>query len=367
MKKTYLILLSIIFGTSVFAQNCTNCEGTTTSGDNASAIGTSTKAEGEATFASGYFSEATYSGATAIGFHARSTAASSIALGIRVKASAAYSMVIGKGGPWNENIFLENNMTSSLMIGFGSTKPTFYVSTSPNTTGSYNQTGRIAIGNVVNQNGHMVPLAKLHIRSDSGEEAAIFIEPNNWNAGEAAKIMLGDTNHFISTNRNLGIKFHSENNFVFSGNNSGFGVEEPKAKVHINGDLLFEQSLNGIIMKSEDGNCWKGTISNNGELIFTQVDCETLSSTENITEPKHSEVFIYPNPTNGKMKVEYTGNKKNLRLEIKSISGHLVATYKIKKGENRIELNNISDQMVVASLFTRKGELISTNKVVIKK
>jgi len=102
------------------------------------------------------------------------------------------------------------------------------------------------------------------------------------------------------------------------------------------------------------------------ELIFSQIDCETLSSTENNTETKHSEIFIYPNPTNRQITVEYTGNKKNLRLEIKSISGLLVATYKINKGENRIELNNISDQIIVASVFTKKGELVSTNKVVIK-
>ena len=117
----------------------------------------------------------------------------------------------------------------------------------------------------------------------------------------------------------------------------------------------------------QNDNCWKGTISNNGELVFSQIDCETLTSTEKITEPKHSEVFIYPNPTSGQITVEYTGNRKNLRLEIKLISGLLVATYKIKKGENRIELNNIADQMIVASVFTKKGELISTNKVVLKK
>ena len=119
-------------------------------------------------------------------------------------------------------------------------------------------------------------------------------------------------------------------------------------------------------MKSEDGNCWKGTISNNGELMFLQIDCETLVSAENISEPKHSEVFIYPNPTNGQITIEYAGNKKNLRLEIKTINGLLVATHKIKKGENSIEINNISDQIIIASVFTNKGELISSNKVMIK-
>ena len=383
MKKTYLLLILIIFGSSVFAQNCTNCNGTSTSGLNASAIGTSTIADGNSAFAGGYFSKATgnnsfafgemsyadsnnsialgtrdtanWIGAIAIGMNARAGGTGSIALGNQIQALGHYSIVIGTG--FQPTKKLRNPYTNSLMIGFNSMKPTLFVSSSL----YYDKTGRIGIGNVTD------PQAKLHLRADDGEDAAIYIEPNNWNAGEMARLILGNTFHSITTNNSEGMKFESENNFIFNGKNSGFGVEEPKAKVHINGNLLFEHSLNGIIMKSEDGNCWKGRISNNGELIFAQVDCETLSSTENLSEPKHSEIFIYPNPTNGHITVEYTGNRKNLRLEIKSISGLLVATYKISKGENRKELNNISDQMIVASVFTKTGELISTNKVVIKK
>ncbi len=342
MKALFTTLILLVIQISLIFGQCTVCD------QGSSAIGASII---------GLNSTATGVGSVAIGTNSHTTdnAGNSIAIGTAVKSVNYLSMVIGSGRD-SENM-LVNTFQQSLMIGFGSSKPTLFVSRS----NANNKTGRIGIGNITS------PQAKLHLRADDGEDAAIFIEPNNWNAGEKAKIMIGDTNHYISTSKSIGVEFNSSNNFIFNGNNTGFGVEEPKAKVHINGDLLFEHNLNGIIMKSEDGNCWKGRISNNGELIFSQIDCETLSSTKNITETKHSEIFIYPNPTNGQITVEYTGNRKNLRLEIKSLSGHLVATYKIKKGENRIELNNISDQMIVASVFTKKGELISTNKVVIKK
>jgi len=356
-QRNSILIFCLLLSFTGLGQQCLNCDSTNSaSGDFSTAIGHSSIASGFASFAAGAHSEAVGSATISLGLWNLNTAEAyySTTIGSYCKTTANSAMVLGAG--ISENNYLTNSFSYSLMIGFNSQYPTLFVSTSP----SYDKTGKIGLGNVY-------PQAKLHLRADDGEEAAVFIEPNNWNAGEKAKIILGDTNHFISTSKSIGLEFNSTSNFVFNGKNTGFGVEEPKAKVHINGDLLFEHNLNGIIMKSEDGNCWKGTISNNGELIFSQVDCETLLSTENITETKHSEIFIYPNPTNGQITVEYTGNRKNLRLEIKSISGHLVATYKIKKGDNRIELNNISDQMIVASVFTKKGELISTNKVVIKK
>lgn len=363
MKKLNLILISILFASGMFAQDCTSCYETITSGQNSSAIGKYTKAEGLTAFASGFGSEATAGYATALGFYSFATAPKAVAIGSTVKSNSSRSMVIGSGS-YSLDKYLENNNPRSLMIGFYSTRPTFFVSESP-TNAELNRTGRIAIGNVTNEFGYMDPRTKLHIRSDEGELAAAFIEPNNWSAGEEARLILGDTNHFIRAENNSGMLFNSTNNFIFNGMNMGIGVEEPQAKMHIDGDLLFESNLNGIIMKSEDGNCWKGTISNNGELEFTQVDCESLVSGNEAKIPQHADVFIYPNPTRGQINVEYTGNKKDLRLEVKTIAGHLIGTHKINKGESNIELSNISDQLLIISVYTKKGALLSTNKVVI--
>lgn len=352
LKIIASICIPLAFSLNVNAQ-CTNCENTLDNGVNSSAIGKGTEATGQASFASGAYSIASGDGATSIGFRNLSSDIYTTTIGNFLQATESHAMVIGDGyGLDNELI---NNNAYSLMIGFNSTKPTLFISTSDGNL----KTGKIGIGNITN------PIAKLHLKSDDGEFASIFIEPNNWNAGEPAKLLLGDTNHFIKAENIYGVEFSSTNNFVFTGNNSGFGVEEPKAKVHINGDLLFEQNMNGIIMKSEDGNCWKGTITNSGELEFSQIDCGTLTSVQNNIQEKHSEVFIYPNPTNGELTIEYTGNKKNLRVEFYTINGLLLETHKIRKGENSIELSKIPGQMIIASIFTTKGELISTNKILI--
>ena len=134
MKNLFLIyLLSIIITTEVFSQ--VNWDGTILSGTNPSAIGTNTKAVGNSPFAAGYGSEATANYTTALGFFSFATDPFSTAIGNAVKATGENSIIIGSGGPYYEGLFLENNMSYSFMVGFNSTKSTFFVSDSRFTTG----------------------------------------------------------------------------------------------------------------------------------------------------------------------------------------------------------------------------------------
>ncbi|MBU3928314.1 MAG: hypothetical protein KKB74_10955 [Bacteroidetes bacterium] len=355
MKAIRLIASLIIlltFAQQINAQ-CINCENTTTNELNSSAIGKGTEATGSASFASGAFSIASGDGSTSIGFRNLSSNIYTTTLGSFLKATVSHAMVIGDGyGLDNELI---NDNAYSLMIGFNSTKPTLFISTSD----GYLKTGKVGIGNITS------PISKLHIKADDGEVASIFIEPNNWSLGENSMLMLGNAEHSISADLTSGMKFSSQSNFVFNGTNFGIGIEQPKAKLHINGDLMFEHDINGIIMKSEDGNCWKGQINNNGELIFTQVDCNNVSSVENLENSNDSQIFIYPNPSNGDLTIEYTGNQNELRIEISTVNGLIMGTYKIKQGENKIRLINPSAQMIIVSAFSLDGKVISTKKIII--
>ncbi len=54
----------------------------------------------------------------------------------------------------------------------------------------------------------------------------------------------------------------------------GIGAKNPKAKVHVkNGDIYIEDAANGVIMTSPNGQCWKMTVNNSGQPVFTSVPC----------------------------------------------------------------------------------------------
>jgi len=56
--------------------------------------------------------------------------------------------------------------------------------------------------------------------------------------------------------------------------NIGIGTSEPKERLQVSdGDIYLEDIASGVIMKSPDGNCWKGTLDNTGNLNFVTTVC----------------------------------------------------------------------------------------------
>lgn len=109
------------------------------------------------------------------------------------------SMVIGNGiigsGMGNDS-YLVNENNNSLAIGFNSTRPTLFVSQSPNNSnqGILDRTGMVAIGDVT-------PQAKLHIRSDRSEDATLALEPGDPDV-HGTLVRLHDNDHHIAVNPN---------------------------------------------------------------------------------------------------------------------------------------------------------------------
>ena len=133
----------------------------------------------------------------AIGADIKINGNKSVGIGHDLKLSGISGcMIIGNGimgSGVRPNVSLENSYSDCLMIGLHSTKPTITVSSSPNDYPNgtiLNRTGKVAIGDIPVSD----IAAKLHIRSDEGEDAGIFLQPTKEGT---SFINLTDYNHQI--------------------------------------------------------------------------------------------------------------------------------------------------------------------------
>ena len=324
-------------------------------GDYAIALGKTANAIGDRSIAMGLLSEANGNSSLAIGPYTKtnSSALVSVVFGSRVTAAVQRSMTIGFGLSDNP---IENNITNSLMVGFNSNRPTFFVGSS---TG-VGTTGKIGIGDVTD------PQAKLHIRADVLEDAAIMLQPTSSNY--LAKIFLGDNNHSISANANSNLTFFTGNgnHFAFLNGNAGFGTSEPAAKVQIkDGDIFIEDINRGIVMKSPDGNCWRGTMNNQGVMEFAQIDCNTLlSGTTEKTPNPASAIKIYPNPAGNQVFISCNTNFNTLKLEITNMNGQLISAHKLSNSESFIDLSAYQPGAYIFRLTDENGKQVAAQKVI---
>lgn len=230
-KITVITVLALAFG--AFAQAQGIVEGTnlnigtnnTLSENRGNAIGLGHWVNGANSLAVGNNDSILYYGnsSIALGAYNKIQVPGSMAIGtkIRINGGGGYNigighhlklhghigcMVIGCGiigtGSHPEK-YLENNYGNSLMIGFSSIKPTLTVGTSPNVYPylTDDRTGKVAIGDV--------PMpdiaAKLHIRSDVGEDVGILLDSKDTETG-LSFIRMRDEEH--------GIEVDSEGNMT---------------------------------------------------------------------------------------------------------------------------------------------------------
>jgi len=190
-------------------------------------------------------------------------------------------------------------------------------------------------------------------------------DPNSWSGGDFANMFLGNFYHGITADTNQGLHFLSQKNYLFAAGNVGLGVEEPKAKLHVDGDILFENTADGFIMKSENGLCWKVTINNDGSFESTMVDCENFSGTHNNMKAKHTPLYFYPNPTSGILTIDNRSNANGWVTEFRSINGALLKSDNLASGTNHFDLNFASEGMLIVSVYDQMGNLITSEKIIV--
>lgn len=416
--KSIAIFIWIFLTLSGFAQSqCVQCDpNSSANGNYSSVLGMSAVAEGQASFASGLEATSLGNYSIALGKYVTSDGASSVTIGRYLEAIGSPAMVIGTGADLSN--MLINNIGNSLMIGFSSNKPTLFIGKAPGN----GYTGSIGIGDIT------TPQAKLHIKADDNEPAALFIEPYQWGGSYAAYLRLGTpdygliaayerlefktvgkyvfndgnigigtylptekldvngniktTGFLLSTNPGAGKLLQSDANGLaawadpawnISGSNVytmeekvGIGTESPLTSLHVaQGDIYLEDITSGIIMKSPDGKCWRGTLSNNGELVFSEATCPGGSSSVPGKQTEGS-WNIYPNPAKERFYIESNMPEiEGFRYEMSTATGVLCQSGRIASQKQTVSTNGLAPGYYTIAIKNKKGEPIAFQVIVV--
>jgi hypothetical protein len=400
MKKLIMLFAGAVLLTStVFSQNvdCVSCANNVIDFTKyASGIGSSNIATGLNSLVGGTGSSALGDYSFAFGNYARAEGLSSIALGPNSLASGMYSLSIGRESMVNSNgsfsigymnkanadfsfifgkylrsnaggtvtigvgtsDYLINGIPYSLMIGLNSNIPTLFIGQS-NGTGT---TGKVGIGNVTD------PQAKLHIRADTADDATLRLEPVT-GSNNVSRIYFSNTNDYYiqaANYQNMVFSTISGKNYEFKNGNIGVDSDNPVAKLQVkNGDIFIEDIDRGIVMKSPDGNCWRGTLDNTGSLHFVSVNCDDLLTGQE--EPQSNikpQVRIFPNPAGDKIFVSVDPQLSGARLEITDANGRISQSVKLTNPDYYIDLTGYSGGIYIFKITGNDGKVIDSQKII---
>ncbi|MEZ5147453.1 MAG: T9SS type A sorting domain-containing protein [Bacteroidales bacterium] len=292
MKKkiSFLILLGFSFySVQLYSQSCTQCDNSgDPPGTYASEIGQGTTASGDYSFAGGINSEASEGVAFAFGNTAKALGAYSVAFGAVTTANGGNSYALGSfcsaigtnsfviGNGMNSSILFENTIGYSMMIGFNSDRPTFFIGKAS----GIGSTGKIGIGDVTD------PQAKLHIKADENEPATLFIESHSFGGNNSASLWLGTQDFGLKALYGK-LYFNTAGNYIFNSENAnvGIGVLNPTEKLEVEGkikttgfQLIDGNQADGKILKSDDeGNgFWESSNTNCFECLILGANASAI-------------------------------------------------------------------------------------------
>lgn len=327
IKKANKWFLSIlfVFGTILTLNAQVQDSLTINTGNVASAIGFQTQATGSYSFASGNNSIASGESSTALGNMSSATGIYSLAAGYKAIASSQTSIAIGYEA--------KSNYFKSVAIGeFSETKATQSYAFGQNCI--TNAAGSLAIGR------YMQTYASGAIAFGSSTSYGPMINniPNS--------LMIG----FNSTIPTFFVGTSSSYTGI---GNVGIGTTDPKARLQIaDGDIFIQDINKGIIMKSPDGSCWRGTMNNSGQLEFVKLmDCENLTTKSNEGTEINS-IKVFPNPSKEyfEVKCSATDCQKYKTISIYGTTGNLVFSQPFNSETTRISTSNFNSGSYVLKL-----------------
>lgn len=151
----------------------------------------------------------------------------------------------------------------------------------------FNKNGRMGIG--TNQ-----PRVALDVKGDvlssnsdttnysyiSGNDGALILRRKNdmayidFKSTNDTSVRISSLNNGLVFNTGQTLTSYNERLRILSNGKIGIGNSNPKSKLTVTGgDVNVTDIASGIILKSPNGNCWRVTIDNSGNLIRTSITC----------------------------------------------------------------------------------------------
>lgn len=158
-----------------------------------------------------------------------------------------------------------------------------------------------------------------------------------------------------------------DSSIFYAQGNVGIGTEQPYAKLEItDGDIFISDIEYGIIMKSPDGGCWRGTLDNTGSLNFVSIACPDTSQELGKSESLIPEqlVSIYPNPAMDKVFIEIKNNYERVEYSIFNISGRLIQTGKFRNHTKTIDISSLESGMYLFEFKDPNNNKIAVQKII---
>lgn len=187
----------------------------------------------------------------------------------------------------------------------------------------------------------------------STPNATVRLEDTDQTAGDAYNLVNNTKGNDVlnfavynKTDERAELSFDGNGNIAVLNGKTGFGTASPKTKVQVaNGDIYISDINYGIIMKSPDGRCWKGTIDNYGQLNFLLLyECPDVTTTAvgDVASSSKAEVSVYPNPARDQISVEVSNVLSvSLNLSITDHIGREVESMYLTQKKNNIWISHL--------------------------
>lgn len=248
---------------------------------------------------------------------------------------------------------LKNDSKSNLIVGNSTTSNSFYVPSIKGFTIMPKQPGLVLRGITSSDN-------------DNSGDALVHITPY---------ILNGEMLLYPKKRHYLGIQGYETGigeKSLFEIDEKGFvgiGTDDPTSKLHISdGDIFIADINKGIIMRSPDGNCWRGVLDNSGNLNFSLVDTlEQRIVSKSSSLESLDLVTIYPNPSNEVITISLDESlNKKFVYTITSLSGRLLDKGKIKSNKQSVDLTRFVSGVYVLNIYDKNGDIIASEKIIKK-